>query len=123
MNKEQIKQFWDDHKDAIIGGALVLGSLVLIGVSVGSAVNASKRSTEAYNKDTTRYHAFCNEAVEIGAEMKKGCPFPVATKEVAERFLQEKGEVYLLGYGVGEGINIVYAFDKKAAKDVECLLS
>ena len=115
MNKEQIKKFWDDHKEEIIGGTLVLVSCVIIGVSVGSAVKASKQQLKRTTEAKIGYENFCKEMVALGAEMKPGNPYPVATKKVAEKVLNE-GEVYLLD-GVHTGIKMIYVFDAKTIEE------
>lgn len=111
MNKEQIKKFWEDHKVEIIGGTLVLVSLAIIGNSVGSAINANKLEAKKAAEASEKYSNFCKDMVALGAEMKSGNPYPVATKEVAEKVL-EKGEVYLLD-GMKEGIKLIYVVDSK----------
>ena len=111
MNKEQIKKFWEDYKVEIIGGTLVLVSLAIIGTSVGSAINANKLEAKKAAEASEKYSNFCKDMVALGAEMKSGNPYPVATKEVAEKVL-EKGEVYLLD-GMKEGIKLIYIIDAK----------
>ena len=111
MNKERIKKFWDDHKEEIIGGTLVLASLVIIGASVGSAMNANKLEAKKIAEGQEKYSNFCKEMVALGAEMKPGNPYPVATREVVEKILNE-GEVYLLD-GVNKGIKEIIIIDSK----------
>ena len=115
MNKEQIKKFWDDHKEEIIGGTLVLVSCVIIGVSVGSAVKASKQKLQMAAQAEIGYKDFIKEVTDLGAVMKPGNPYPIATKEVAEKVLN-KGEVYLLD-GVHTGIKMIYVFDAKTLEN------
>ena len=114
MNKEQIKKFWDDHKEEIIGGTLILVSCVIIGVSVNSAINANNRKIKKDADFRKDYENFCKEMVNLGAKMTVNNPYPVATKEVAEKVL-EQGEVYLLN-GSDVGMKIIYVFDKEAAE-------
>lgn len=115
MNKEQIKKFWKDHKEEIIGGTLVLVSIAIIGVSVGSAVKANQIEHQKKAVESKRvYENFCKEMVNLGAKMTVNNPYPVATKEVAEKVL-EQGEVYLLN-GSDVGMKIIYVFDKEAAE-------
>ena len=116
MKKEQIKKFWNEHKEEIIGGTLVLVSCVIIGVSVGSAVKASKRQLKRTTEAKIEYKNFCNEMVALGAEMTPGNPYPVATKEVAMKVLDE-GEKYVLD-GMTKGRRCIYVFDAKAVEEV-----
>ena len=114
MNKEKIKEFWDLNKELIIGGALVLTSLVIVGVSVGSAMKANSikiKNIEATEmKQATAYAKwvsdFQKECSEIGAEIKEGIDFPFATKEVVEKFL-DKGSTYQLDQ-FGDDIYVVW---------------
>lgn len=114
MNKEQIKKFWEDHKEEIIGGTLVLVSIAIIGVSVGSAVKANKIEHQKAIESKRVYENFCKEMVNLGAKMTVNNPYPVATKEVAEKVL-EQGEVYLLN-GSDVGMKIIYVFDKEVVE-------
>lgn len=115
MKKEQIKKFWDDHKEEIIGGTLIVVSCVIIGVSVDSAIKANKQKIQMTTEAEKGYKNFCKEMVALGAEMKPGNPYPVANREVAEKILNE-GEVYLLD-GVHTGIKMIYVFDAKTIEE------
>ena len=116
MNKEQIKKFWEDHKVEIIGGTLVLVSLAIIGTSVGSAINANKLEAKKAAEASEKYSNFCNEMVALGATMKSGNPYPVATREVVEKILNE-GEAYLLN-GLNKGVTEIIIIDSKTIDDL-----
>ena len=106
MNKEQIKKFWEDYKEEIIGGILILGTIAIIGGSVGSASNASKQALATSQADLEKASQVALKAWEeskielrdIGAvfpEDGNAWSLPTATKEVVEKFL-EKGNIYRL---------------------------
>lgn len=111
MNKEQIKKFLENHKEEIIGGTLVLVSIAIIGISVGSAINASKLKNQKMAKAEKGYSDFCKEMIELGAVIKTGNPYPVATKEVAEKVLN-KGGAYL--FDGNADMTIIYVLNQES---------
>ena len=122
MNKEKMREFWDLNKELIIGGALIVTSLVIVGVSVNSVMKANSikiknleatemKQAAAYTKWVSDFQKECSD---IGAEIRDGIDFPFATKEVVEKFL-DKGSTYQLDQ-FGDDVYVVWISGGKAAE-------
>lgn len=101
---EKTKEFYEEHKKEIIvagGVILTVGTCVILGKAMkpkGSAVITILDDLPLYDNSAER------AILEgFGAVYQEGNPVPFATKEVAMKFLEERGKTYQLD--ILDGLN------------------
>lgn len=96
--KEKAKKFWNEHSEIILG----VGSWVVFGVGavlIGKNLSKKLKTTEALSCDlfnTDWMDESAQYLKDIGAEFNGNCNLPSVTREVAEKFLKERGKTYQL---------------------------
>lgn len=91
----KMKEFFEKHKKSVL---VIGGTLLAIGTT---AVIINKVSTNGNDSNSEEYKPY-DDAEEraylesIGAVYKDGYDVAFASKEVAEKFLEEKGQTYQL---------------------------
>ena len=90
MNKK-VKDFWNKHKKTILiigGGVIAIGAVVIFGkTSKDKKINLIESIPYDDSADRKILEGF-------GGVYKEGFDVPFATREVAEKFLNERGDTY-----------------------------
>lgn len=89
-----VKEFWRKHKVAIItvGGTIIVGTVAYI---IGTKITNSTTvlSTITVPKPS-KFDADNRLLSDLGAVFKDGFDVPFATKEIAIKFLEDRGNTY-----------------------------
>lgn len=90
MNKK-VKDFWNEHKKTILivgSGVIAVGSMVILGKTLkGNKTNPIEFIPYDDSADRKILEGF-------GGVYKEGFDVPFATREVVEKFLNERGNTY-----------------------------
>lgn len=89
---QKVKDFWNRNKKKILisgGGIVGVGTFIILGKMLS-------RKCSTYQTTTTIPVGSENRKIleEFGAIYKEGYDVPFATKEVVEKFLNERGNTY-----------------------------
>lgn len=95
MNKK-VKDFWNKHKNtilAVVGGGTFFAAAVVTAACI-------KKKSQMYNKlllqleNVPQNDEYRKILESFGATYKEGYDIPFATREVVEKFLDERGSTY-----------------------------
>ena len=108
MNKK-VKDFWNKNKKTILA---VVGAGTIFAAGVAIAASITKKSqinnTPMFKIDIVPQDDEKRKVLEsFGATYKEGYDVPFATREVVEKFLNERGSTYQLDY-IDDLTSIVY---------------
>lgn len=110
MNKK-VKDFWNKNKNKILA-VVGCGTVFAAGVAITACI---KKKSQTNNELLRESNLFPlpddNEKRKVlesfGATYKEGYDVPFATREVVEKFLDERGSTYQLDY-IDDLTSIVY---------------
>ena len=111
MNKK-VKDFWNKHKNTILA---VVGAGTVVAASVAIAACIKKKSqtnnTLFWNLENVPQDDADRKVLEsYGATYKEGYDIPFGTREVVEKFLDERGSTYQLDI-LNHNTSVVYIYD------------
>ena len=97
---EKVKDFWNKHKNtilAVVGGGTIFAAAV---ATVACITKKSQMNNELLGKIeiVPTYDDYTKRKVleSFGATYKEGYDIPFGTREVVEKFLDERGSTYQL---------------------------
>lgn len=95
--KQKVKKLWNENRKKIL---LISTGILTIGVFTA----VGKKSKEMFP-----YHDSNERKIleEFGAIYKEGYGIPFATREIAEKFLKERGNTYQLDILSGDGTGVI----------------
>lgn len=101
MNKK-VKDFWNKNKKKILA-VVGCGTVVAAGVAIAACINKKSQMNNSMLADmeivpfkSSDEHRKVLES--FGATYKEGYDVPFATREVVEKFLDERGSTYQIEY-------------------------
>lgn len=107
---EKVKDFWNKHKNTILA-VVVDGTIFAAAVATMACIKKSQMNNELIGKIkiVPQYDDYEKRKVleSFGATYKEGYDVPFATREVVEKFLDERGSTYQLDY-IDDLTSIVY---------------
>ena len=110
MNKK-VKDFWNKNKNKILA---VVGAGTVFAAGVAIAACITKRSqmnnTPVFKIDVVQQDDADRKVLEsYGATYKEGYSVPFGTREVVEKFLDERGSTYQLDI-LDDDTSVVYIY-------------
>lgn len=114
MNKK-VKDFWNKHKNTILA-VVGCGTVLAAGVAITVFIKKKNQMNNTLMlKDDIDiipqydYNADRKVLESFGATYKEGYDIPFGTKEVAEKFLNERGSTYQLDI-LDDNTSVVYIY-------------
>ena len=111
MNKK-VKDFWNKHKNTILA-VVGAGTVVAAGVVIAACIKkkGQTNNTLAWNLENVPQDDADRKVLEsYGATYKEGYDIPFGTREVVEKFLDERGSTYQLDI-LNHNTSVVYIYD------------
>ena len=110
MNKK-VKDFWNKNKNkilAVVGAGMVFAAGVAITVCIKK--KSQMNNTPMFKIDVIPQTDENRKVLEsYGATYEEGCDIPFGTKEVVEKFLDERGSTYQLDI-LDDNTSVVYIY-------------
>ena len=111
MNKK-VKDFWNKNKNkilAVVGAGMVFAAGVAITVCIKK--KSQMNNTPMFKMDNIVLQDDPDRKVleSYGATYEEGCDIPFGTKEVVEKFLDERGSTYQLDI-LDDNTSVVYIY-------------
>lgn len=101
MNKK-VKDFWNKNKNKILA-VVGCGTVVAAGVAIAACIKNKSQMNNSMLADMEIVPFKANDEhrkvlESFGATYKEGYDVPFATREVVEKFLDERGSTYQIEY-------------------------
>lgn len=109
MNKK-VKDFWNKHKNTILA-VVGCGTVFAAGVVIAACIKKKSQvnNIPAYRIEIDPQEEERRKVLEsYGATYKEGSDIPFATREVVEKFLDERGSTYQID--IDDISSIVYIY-------------
>ena len=110
MNKK-VKDFWNKNKNKILA-VVGCGTVVAAGVVIAACIKKKSQmnNTPVFKIDVVPQTDANKKVLEsYGATYKEGYDVPFATREVVEKFLDERGSTYQLDI-LDDDTSVVYIY-------------
>lgn len=103
--KQKVKKLWNENRKKIL---LISTGILTIGVF--TAVGKKSNDRRSIPVKIIPYHDSNERKIleEFGAIYKEGSGIPFATREIAEKFLKERGNTYQLDILSGDGTGVIW---------------
>lgn len=103
--KQKVKKLWNENRKKIL---LISAGILTIGVF--TTVGKKSNSRSSIPVKNIPYHDSNERKIleEFGAIYKEGYGIPFATREIAEKFLKERGNTYQLDILSGDGTGVIW---------------
>ena len=108
MNKK-VKDFWNKHKNDILA-VVGAGTVFAVGIAITACVTKKiqMKNTPIFKIDVVPQDDADRKVLEsFGATYKEGYSVPFGTREVVEKFLDERGSTYQLDI-LDDDTSVVY---------------
>ena len=111
MNKK-VKDFWNKNKNKILA-VVGCGTVFAAGVAIVACITKKSQmnNTPMFKMDNIVLQDDPDRKVleSYGATYEEGCDIPFGTKEVVEKFLDERGSTYQLDI-LDDNTSVVYIY-------------
>ena len=108
--KKKVKDFWNKHKNTILA-VVGCGTVVAAGVAIAACIKKKSQMNNTpmfkIEYDPQQEDADRKVLESYGATYKEGSDVPFATREVVEKFLDERGSTYQI-YILDDFTSVVY---------------
>ena len=110
MNKK-VKDFWNKNKNKILA-VVGCGTVFAAGVAIAACITKKRQmnNTPVFKIDIVQQDDADRKVLEsYGATYKEGYDVPFGTREVVEKFLDERGSTYQLDI-LDDDTSVVYIY-------------